>query len=85
MRCAICGEPIEVGEVYYNIDGDHIHRDCIMDYLNEFCKVDGGYEIEGEVVTEEELDDCLYEFLYTCNEEEELADPRYEPEYWEDR
>ena len=86
MRCAYCGEPIECGEVYYEIEGDSIHRDCIQDYLDEFYSLDDDtYEVEDETITRDELDDYLIDHMHTCYEKEELGDPRYEPEYWEDR
>ena len=59
MRCDCCGRQLEYGETYFDIGGENICQDCLMDNYSLTCKEEPEVEEEG--------------------------DPRYEPEYWEDR
>ncbi len=27
-RCCVCGEMIRAGDVYYDVGGDYMHKDC---------------------------------------------------------
>lgn len=59
MICDCCGKQLEVGELYYDIDGDILCEDCMKDNYSVINQEEPERELEG--------------------------DPRYEPEYWEDR
>lgn len=90
MYCEECGKKIYEGDIYYEINGNPVCIDCAIDFLDENCKEE---DEEGEYYL---VDDTAYEsdelgsLLNTCKkvleyDDEEEADPRYEPEYWEDR
>lgn len=85
MRCYVSGEVIPVGDEYYKINGENVCIDHIEKYLDDWCAVDGGYEIEGHVVDEDELASELNLRLEVCEEEEEPYNPFDEPEYWKER
>lgn len=81
MICEMCGEVIYEGQEYYNFDGIAVCKDCIYDFLNECNDFDDKYVIGEDDLTEDELDDYLFEHLEVYEKPDD--DPRYEPEYWE--
>lgn len=36
--CAVCKEPIPTWDMYYEIEDDLIHDECIYDWLEQFRK-----------------------------------------------
>jgi hypothetical protein len=36
--CKECGEPIEQGYTYYDIEGELIHEDCLMDWAEKYLR-----------------------------------------------
>ena len=90
MYCEYCGRVIHEGDTYYDIDDHPVCIDHVLDYLDENCKDvdDDGEEIYVVDDTGYDLDDVanlLKWRMRTCEEPEEVDDPRYEPEYWEER
>ena len=49
--CKSCGEPIEVGEEYFELGGDHYHEDCFREdavqiLLDDYGATSGVAELE---------------------------------------
>lgn len=36
--CSHCGNEIYEGEMFYDIEGDYIHEDCLHDYADNYFK-----------------------------------------------
>ena len=37
--CCVCGEPIYSGEYFYNITGDKVCEECILQYIKPFREI----------------------------------------------
>ena len=35
-RCSQCGEALYDYDDYYDFDGDKVHEDCVMDWIEQF-------------------------------------------------
>ena len=53
--CAVCGEPILVGEEYCTFDGDEYHEDCLKESAEEIIM-----EMATKMVAEEPYEDYDY-------------------------
>lgn len=41
-ECAVCGEPVDLMDGWYEFDGDLIHEECAGEYIKKFGIWRGG-------------------------------------------
>lgn len=68
FTCKHCGEPIVVGDDYYEMDGDHWHEDCFRDCAVEILVEIGASRRTAESSDIDDGGDAAYE---------EMRDMRY--------
>ena len=90
MRCEQCDRELARGDEYCEIDGHVLCPEHVMDWLEE-NRV--GKDCFGEKVLlfddtewyEQEIPRQVRFHTKICTESIEYEDPRYEPEFWEER
>lgn len=87
MCCVVCGEAICIGDTYYEINGDSVCIDHVLDYLEDNCKEFGDdgeeiYVVGGMGYDIDDVATILKSCEKICNEEsdDDWGNPADEPE-----